>query len=143
MMRKVIKLFDVTLRDGLQTSKKIYTLNEKKNILNNIIKTYNPQHVEVGSIVSKKVLPQMEHSQELYDYALKEYPDTEFYLLIPNMKYLKKTNTVGKKNFSFITSVSEEFQKKNTKMDLDVKKNELRNIMNYIECLRLVYLILI
>ena len=34
---KMLKLFDVTLRDGLQSVSKIYNLIEKKEILRNII----------------------------------------------------------------------------------------------------------
>ena len=37
-MLKKFKFFDVTLRDGLQSISKIYTLNEKKDIFHNILK---------------------------------------------------------------------------------------------------------
>ena len=100
----LIKTFDVSLRDGIQTIKKIYTLSEKKSILDNIIKTYNPPHIEVGSAVSPKILPQMVGSIELYNYAEEKYPHTNFYILIPNSKYLKRAHGYGVKNFSFITS---------------------------------------
>jgi len=132
-MKRTFKFFDVTLRDGLQTSKNIYTLNEKKQLLHYIMDNYNPLHVEVGSIVSNKVLPQMKYSQELYNYAIEKYPKSNFYMLIPNIKYLKEGVKNGVENFSFITSVSDEFQKKNTKMDLCQTKNELKNMNTYVD----------
>ena len=36
----VIKLFDVTLRDGLQTQSKIYDVGEKYDIYKNIVAKY-------------------------------------------------------------------------------------------------------
>ena len=47
-MKTPFKLFDVTLRDGLQSVKKIYTLNEKKHIFHNILNKYNPKSIEIG-----------------------------------------------------------------------------------------------
>ena len=61
---KNISFFDVTLRDGLQSIKKEYSLLEKKNILYNIINLHNPNSIEIGSLVSNKVLPQMNYSKE-------------------------------------------------------------------------------
>ena len=59
-------------------------------MLNKIMQTYNPPYVEVGSLVSEKVLPQMKGSIELYNYACNKYIDNKFFLLVPNIKYLKK-----------------------------------------------------
>jgi len=132
-MKKAFKFFDVTLRDGIQTSKKIYTLNEKKQLLHSIMNNYKPLHVEVGSLVSKKVLPQMNNSMELYNYAVEKYPKSNFYMLIPNIKYLKEGVNNGVNNFSFITSVSNEFQKKNTNMELYKAKNELNHMIRYVD----------
>lgn len=133
-MLKKFKFFDVTLRDGLQSISKIYTLNEKKDIFHNILKK-NPSFIEIGSIVSNKVLPQMENSIELYNYAndyikkSKQKPD--LYMLIPNLKNLKIAHDNNIKNFSFITSTSDLFQKKNINKSLNKTKQELSEMINY------------
>ena len=132
-MNKAAKVFDVTLRDGLQTSKKILNLSEKKAMLNNIMNTYNPTYIEVGSLVSPKVLPQMKHSLELYKYASSQYIYNHFFLLVPNINYLKKGFEKGVDNYSFITSVSKDFQMKNIKKDLQDTKQELNDMMNYLD----------
>ena len=132
-MQKALKFFDVTLRDGLQTSKKIYNISEKKTMLNKIMQTYNPPYVEVGSLVSEKVLPQMKGSIELYNYACNKYIDNKFFLLVPNIKYLKQGVEKGVNNFSFITSISDDFQLKNVNMDLYRTKGELNNMMKYLK----------
>ena len=111
----MLKLFDVTLRDGLQSVSKIYNLTEKKEILRNII-LKRPQAIEIGSLVSSKILPQMNNSLELYQEG-KEYNailgnSIDVYLLIPNLKGLELASMNNIHNFSFITSVSDSFQKK-------------------------------
>ena len=129
-----LKLFDVTLRDGLQSIPKVYSLLEKKIIFTNIIRKHNPSAIEIGSIVSPKILPQMENSIQLYKdiYSfknkLKEFP--EIYMLTPTLKSLKIASTHNINNLSFITSVSDDFQKKNINKNLCETKKELEYMMN-------------
>lgn len=124
-----IRFFDVTLRDGLQTMKKVFSLDEKKNLLHQIIKN-NPQtkNIEVGSIVSPKILPQMKDSIELYKYAETKYPNHNFYLLIPNKNKFEIAIKNNIKNLSFISSVSNSFQIKNVNKNISQTNEELYNL---------------
>lgn len=133
---KMLRLFDVTLRDGLQSVSKLYNLDEKKLILDNIIMK-NPQAIEIGSIVSPKILPQMNNSIELYKYA-KEYNSyinnpIDFYMLTPNLKSIEVACLNNIENFSLITSVSDSFQQKNINKTLVETKSEIRRMMENIE----------
>jgi len=128
-----LKLFDVTLRDGLQSLKKIYSLAEKTDILHNIIVNRFPSAIEVGSIVSPKILPQMEQSIELFHEAqfiniILPRP-IDLYMLTPNLKSVNIASDHDITNFSFITSVSNDFQKKNTNKNLTEIKNEIELMM--------------
>ena len=130
--------FDVSLRDGLQTVKELIPLNEKKIMLNNIITQYNPKSIEVGSVVSSRVLPQMANSLELFKYAKSSdnpnnCKDIDYYLLIGNQKHLKTAINEGVTNFSLITSVSNSFQQRNTKKSLDETKDEIELMVNDIK----------
>ena len=125
--------FDVSLRDGLQTVKEIIPLNDKINILNNILNKYNPNSIEIGSVVSPKILPQMENSLELLKYAKTLSKENNYFMLVPNMKYLKIAIDSGVDNFSLITSVSESFQKKNTNKNLTDTKKEICNMIKEIK----------
>jgi len=151
-----LKLFDVSLRDGLQSIPTIYTLHEKKEMLSKIIHQYRPHQMEIGSIVSYNVLPQMKNSIELYKYATSKYAtnkyDTckyditnsltkndcmnydlnnincDFFLLVPPVKsYINQAVLNDIKNISLITSVSESFQKKNIKRTIIETKNILND----------------
>ena len=128
-----LKLFDVTLRDGLQSLKKIYSLAEKTDILHNIIVNRFPSAIEVGSIVSPKILPQMEQSIELFHEAqfinIIIARPIDLYMLTPNLKSVNIASDHNITNFSFITSVSNAFQKKNTNKNLTEIKNEIELMM--------------
>ena len=81
-LRKInpyVRHFDVSMRDGLQSLSKVYTLPEKKIILNKIMKQYQPHALEIGSIVSPKLLPQMNNSIDLYNYANTIYNENWIY----------------------------------------------------------------
>ena len=128
----IVQLFDVSLRDGLQSKKEIYTLENKKIILHDIIEKQYPKSIEVGSLVSNKVLPQMSNSLELYNYAESLETEIDFYLLVPNLNHTKKAIKHDVKNMSFITSVSNEFQLKNIKKTLLETKDEIKSISQFI-----------
>ena len=106
-----LKLFDVSLRDGLQSIQKIYSITEKKNLFHKILNKYNPHSIEIGSIVSPKVLPQMHNSIELFHHANKS-KFSNIYMLTPNLNSVNIAIKNNIKNYSLITSVSNEFQKR-------------------------------
>ena len=128
-----LKLFDVTLRDGLQSLKKVYSLAEKSEILRNIIVNRHPSAIEVGSIVSPKILPQMSESIELFHEAqfinIIIARPIDLYMLTPNLKSVNIASDHNITNFSFITSVSNDFQKKNTNKTITEIKNEIELMM--------------
>lgn len=132
-IRSKFKLFDVSLRDGLQTWKDIVPLSKKCNMLTNIMKNHNPDYMEIGSIVSPKVLPQFEDSIPLYRWANTMYTGKEFYILTPNCKAVKTAIENDISNLSFITSVSDEFQKKNIRKSLEDTKIELDKMFNEVD----------
>jgi hydroxymethylglutaryl-CoA lyase len=145
-----LKLFDVSLRDGLQSLPGILSLIKKKNILHKIINKYNPESIEVGSIVSDKILPQLKDSKQLFNHG-ESIGQENMFLLVPSFKnYIKIMNTSDSNinNISLITSVSESFIIKNTNMSekenvanielilsSNIYTNSLNNIKLYISCI--------
>jgi isopropylmalate/homocitrate/citramalate synthase len=131
---KSIVLFDVSLRDGLQGANvNDYPTIKKKEIIDKLISDNICNSIEIGSIVSNKLLPIMSDTLELFDYV-KDNKSKKFYVLIP--PYIDKFKIAvdtGIKNMSFITSVSNEFQFKNTKKTIEETKEIFKHIFNYIE----------
>lgn len=130
-------VFDVSMRDGIQGANPLdYPTSRKLDILNAICTQYSPQKIEIGSFVSPKVLPIMSDTAHLF----KEMPailqkagkSADIYALVPNKVGLMNAVQCGFTNFSFITSVSNAFQMKNTGKSLLHKKMELEEMMKYI-----------
>lgn len=138
------KPFDVTLRDGIQslskTEQEFYSMQKKIELYNEIITHYDPKHMEIGSIVSEKVLPIFKDTVNFYNYTQIingfNYSSYSFgnYILIPNyLKLLEATKLNIFRNFSFIDSASNDFQLKNTKRTVEDNYVELSNMMNHLD----------
>jgi isopropylmalate/homocitrate/citramalate synthase len=137
------KPFDVTLRDGLQSLPREhqdkFTIVEKLNLYHEVMFNYQPKNIEIGSIVSEKVFPIFKDSinvfnnVQLYEMNMRELTRdlrTNKFLLVPNTKQLKNViNNTDMNYFSFITSVSEKFQFKNTRQTLDESDNNIYEMM--------------
>ena len=145
-----IRQFDVSMSDVLQSIPKKYTLSEKKHILHNIIHTYKPNSLEIGSIISPRLVPQMNHSYELYKYANDFYNpikksdrthiisdnDTiknnqcKFYLSVPPTKqYLNSAKTLNIKNISLMTSISDVYQQNYFKQSIKKTKEIIKETL--------------
>jgi hydroxymethylglutaryl-CoA lyase len=133
-----VRPFDVTLRDGMQKSKHISTIT-KQEIYNNIINKYGVSQIEIGSCVNPKILPIFSDTEELFSYVNNKNQVTKtvsdlciplkHYVLVPNEKQLMRAIKMGANHFSFITSVSNSFQLKNTKMNLTENLVNLKNML--------------
>ena len=130
-------IFDVSLRDGLQGANPLdYPTLKKSEILHTIHQNYAPSKLEIGAFVSPKILPIMSDTAKLLELVHSSVRDTtDIYVLVPNNVGLLNAIKSGFTNFSFITSVSNAFQVKNTGKSLSHKKIELEKMMQYIKTL--------
>lgn len=121
--------FDVSLRDGIQSMKTKISLSDKKQIYSTLTKLHNPPSIEVGSLVSHKVLPIFADSIEFYNHCVVNNKKSDNYLLVPNSDKLNDAINIPCYNLSFISSVSNSFQLKNTKRSLEDTKKDILNMM--------------
>jgi len=136
-----IRLFDVTLRDGLQglsrSEQELLTVQDKMKIHKNIIDNYSPKKIEVGSLINNKILPVFKDTEKLFktiqENSISNEKKTDYYVLVSNLLYLKQAINMGVKNFSFITSLSNSFQFKNTRMTLEENLVHLKTMMNILD----------
>jgi hydroxymethylglutaryl-CoA lyase len=128
--------FDVTLRDGLQALSKeeqeLITTEYKIKIYDKLIKKYNVENIEIGSFVSDKVLPVFKDTDILLN-KINKTNGINNYVLVPNFTQLHNALNAGAKNFSFITSVSDSFQLKNTKLSLNENFDNIYNMVAYLD----------
>ena len=141
-----IRLFDTSLRDGIQCAiPHLYPLQRKIDIVYDITTQYCPTSIEIGSLVSPKILPIMEDTPILYTSVhsylqnrLKQSSSEsttipDIYVLIPNSNKLIQAIHQGITNFSFITSVSSSFQLKNTGKSIMHAKKDLENCFELLQ----------
>ena len=124
-------LFDVSLRDGIQNAEvSEWTTDRKKHVLRHIAQTEHPMSMEVGSLVSNKVLPILGDSLQLYKHGIDTLSQNGvyIYMLVPSLNRLYNALNYNIANMSFITSVSNAFQLKNTNRTLEETKKELKQI---------------
>jgi len=91
---------------------------------------YNPRNIEIGSCVNTKIFPIFKDTQELFN-SIKDNKNK--YILVPNQEQLMNAIKFGATNFSFITSVSNSFQLKNTKMTKQENINNLNNMIHFLD----------
>ena len=134
------QLTDVSLRDGIQSAlPAAFPTAKKCETLRHIMTQTLASRVEVGSLVSPKVLPIMSDTLDVYRFGSqwvgspgidkntvtrKQIPDLG--VLVPNMDKLHVALDRGIPYVSMISSVSDEFQRKNTRKSLIDTKLELQ-----------------
>lgn len=134
-----IQLCDVSLRDGLQTENvKHWTTLKKEFLCLGIMKRpENPDKIEVGSLASKYVYPIMADTQCIHKYAteLNEVRGTsiEPFVLVPSFSKLSKALECGYRHLSFISSVSDAFQMKNTGVSVEHNLVELSMAKKFLD----------
>ncbi len=134
-----VKPFDVSLQCLSKEQQLTIKPIDLFNLYFQIKEKYQPRNMEIGSIVSSKVLPIFKNSNSFYNYI--EYcqqkpnkPKVNNFILIPNETQFNNIHKfIGLKYISFITSVSESFQIKNTKMTLNTTFQQLNNMMRVLD----------
>lgn len=110
-MSETVKIVEVGPRDGLQNEKQPISFEQRKDFILNLMQA-GLKHIEVGSCVSAKWVPQMARSDELYA-ALPQDHDVSLSLLTPNLRGLESALAVGCKEVAVFTAASESFTQKN------------------------------
>jgi hydroxymethylglutaryl-CoA lyase len=113
---KSVKIYEMFLRDGLQSLKTIYTVPQKIKMFNALNKA-NYDCIEFGSTTNPKIIPQIGGSFELWDYIKQQIKyNTKYTMLVPSNTHLTRVKDVGINSVGFVTSISDEFSKRNMKM---------------------------
>ena len=126
-MTGFVKIVEVGPRDGLQNEKTPLTLDDRKNLILDLMKT-GLQAIEVGSCVSAKWVPQMADSDVLFS-QLPQDPNIQFSLLTPNLKGFESALAVGCKEVAVFTAASESFTRKNINCSIDESFEKFADVM--------------
>ncbi len=112
-----IRINEVGLRDGLQSQPRHLTLDERLRMARSLMDA-GLQHLEIGSFVSPKAVPQMAGTGELI--AALDVPDgVQLSALIPNMKGYELARAAGIETVAVVVSATETMNQKNINMSLE------------------------
>lgn len=113
---KSVRIYEMFLRDGLQSLKTIYSVPQKIKMFDALNKA-KYDCIEFGSTTNPKIIPQIGGSFELWDHIKKlmKY-NTKYTMLVPSNTHLGRVKDVGINSVGFVTSISDEFSKRNMKM---------------------------
>ena len=126
-MSEFVKIVEVGPRDGLQNEKTPLTLEQRKALILDLMKT-GLKSIEVGSCVSAKWVPQMAQSDVLFAQLPKD-PNIQFSLLTPNSKGFEAARAVGCQEVAVFTAASESFTQKNINCSIDESLEKFSDVM--------------
>ena len=137
-------LTDVTLRDGLQTEPaEKWPLSKKQCLFHNIASKYSPANIEVGSFVNPKILPIMNDTKVMIqfanDYKRLHGHSMKISAVVPSMSKLQEALNYNLTHFSFLTSISNTFQIENVRKTLKQTKEEIKTMMNVLKYIPNIY----
>lgn len=131
-MKKFINVIDVTLRDGIQSQKKILSSHEKFTLINNLIRS-GVRNLEVTSFVNTNLVPQFNDNKHIVR-NLVQFNGVVYSALVPNLKgynTLRETMDNEHSNIREIVlfvSASETFNKKNINSSLKEAFDKFKEI---------------
>jgi hydroxymethylglutaryl-CoA lyase len=112
--KKYINIIEVSPRDGLQNEKFVLNLETRKTLIDKCT-NIGLNHIEVGSFVNPKLVPQMANTDKLLE-TLNSSSKNKYSVLIPSIKnWTYHTNI---KEIVLFIAASETFNKKNINCDI-------------------------
>lgn len=124
---KKIKIFEVGPRDGYQNVSALIPTQEKKKIIDGLVKS-GVTRIQVTSFVSPKAIPQMQDAREVAVYCTEHYPKLDILALVPNLRGAKDAYAAGIRHISCVVSLSESHNKANVNRTREESVRELEDI---------------
>lgn len=106
-----VRIVEVGPRDGLQNEAQMIPTDQKTTLIEGLVQA-GVSHVEVGSFVSPKWVPQMANSAEVLA-GLSKQPGKTYAALTPNLKGLELALEAGASEVAVFGAASETFSQKN------------------------------
>lgn len=125
---KHVTLVEVGPRDGLQNEKTIIPLDIKLALIENLARA-GLKHIEVGSFVSPKWVPQMADSAALFE-QLTRQQDVIYSALTPNMQGLENALKVNADQIAIFGAASETFSQKNINCSIEQSLERFEPVVN-------------
>ena len=139
-----VTIVEVGPRDGLQNEKQTISVDQKIQLITKL-QNCGLKHIEVGSFVSPKWIPQMANSDQVLHGLLKlkqqqkddNDDDVTYSVLVPNIKGLEMAlqEPINEMvdEIAIFTAASEEFSKRNINSAIDESIERFRILLNHLQ----------
>lgn len=124
---KQVKIVEVGPRDGLQ-NEPMPVPTSVKLVFIEALANAGLRHIEAGSFVNPKLVPQLADSEEVLS-SLKSDSRTTYSALVPNAKGLARAAAAGVRRIAVFTAASESFTKKNIGMTIAESLDGFREVL--------------
>lgn len=111
MLPKEVKIVEVGPRDGLQNEKQLISVQDKITLIN-MLADAGLTHIESGSFVSPKWVPQMATSTDVFNGITKKL-NVNYMALTPNLRGFEAAISANANEVAIFGSASELFSQKN------------------------------
>jgi hydroxymethylglutaryl-CoA lyase len=108
---------EVGPRDGLQSQGKTLSVAERLRLIETLLNS-GIRHIEVGSFVSPKAVPQMAGTGELFG-GLALRNETTYSALVPNLRGYELALAAGVRSIAVVLSATETMNQRNINMSLE------------------------
>lgn len=109
---EAVILEDHSLRDGLQSEARIFTLEEKLSLFR-LLAASGLRNIQVASFVNPRVIPQMADSEALVRAVLSEAAGVAVSVLVLNPRGLERAHKCGVRHLSLSSSASDAHSRRN------------------------------
>jgi hydroxymethylglutaryl-CoA lyase len=112
-----IFIYELFLRDGLQSLEKCYSVEEKIEMFN-LLNQCGFSGIEFGSTTKASIVPQMKDSFVLWDYVKEhQQSNTKYTMLVPSIHHLDQVIKAGIDSIGIIVSIADDFAYRNMRMN--------------------------
>ncbi|RTZ89803.1 MAG: hydroxymethylglutaryl-CoA lyase [Deltaproteobacteria bacterium] len=118
-----VAIEDVTLRDGLQSESRLFSLPEKLEIAHGLIDS-GVKHLQVGALVHPEWVPQMADTEKFFK-ALPQKSNISYTVLVLNGRGLERALDVGITHLYVGISASETHSQRNSHCSLSQAKHRV------------------
>ncbi|MGH1428639.1 MAG: hydroxymethylglutaryl-CoA lyase [Arenicella sp.] len=124
---KHVKIVEVGPRDGLQNEESIIDTKTKITLVEMLAQA-NVSHIEVGSFVNPKWVPQMADSEKVFA-GIKRQENTSYAALTPNLKGYQRAMQAQATEVAIFGAASESFTQKNINCSIKESLERFADVM--------------
>lgn len=122
-----VKLVEVGPRDGLQNEKNLITVEARISLIERLAAA-GLRHIEAGSFVSPKAVPQMAGSESVFA-AIDRKEGVVYSALTPNMKGFERALAASANEVAVFAAASESFSQKNINCSIAESLDRFRPVL--------------